>query len=494
MLPDGRRVTYGPRGYSYGPTSSINLGSRVHPYMHSSNSALTNSFMSADKAAQYPPGERYGHQHQLGRQPSLENGLPTIDTTYTSSTPPAFGSPRDDETGKLALARSPVNNVHSVLDAPLPASFDSNDISRAARYGPFPASVPSKFGLESPSPSLHSTKEDRPSETLKLLHTSAFGSSERLSPSNLVSNDNLMGSSPTLNAAEDYMVRRSMHSSSSRHSKQGISSSVPNGHWDPNFTFEEDLLPEVLANDVLTPQEKARRGSLRMSEADALSELPPASMTKFGSPVTSASPSRWGSLFQRQREEEMESGSLAKAMKHTGSSFGHVGSPLRNSSLAIDGELRAGNSIRPSSGGRSASDSLSVLTQQLQRTRLGDDGSGGSSPHLHPQAARLPSGSTATPGFVGRERDRERGGLERHVSSSSVGSNRYPTPIDEEDPAFVFRMEEEDEQSHRSLKRKSGGLGVGSWSYAGIVAGKSTTNTAKGRESTGIAETVGGGR
>ncbi len=82
------------------------------------------------------------------------------------------------------------NNVLSVMDAPLPASFDSNDISRAARYGPFPSSVPSKFGLESPSPSLHSARpDDGRSETLKLLHTSAFGSSEHLSPSNL-------GSSP----------------------------------------------------------------------------------------------------------------------------------------------------------------------------------------------------------------------------------------------------------------------------------------------------------
>ncbi len=183
-------------------------------------------------------------------------------------------------------------------------------------------------------------------------------------------------------------------------------------------------------------------------------------------------------------------------MKHAPSSFGHVGSPLRNSSLVIDGELRtpgsaSGPAVRPGSGSRSASDSLSVLTQQLQRTRLSDDVSGaGSSPHLHPQNPRLPGGGPA--GFIGKERDRERG-LERHVSSGSIGSaGRYPTPIDEEDPAFVFRMEEEDDHSHRSLRRKSGGLGVGTWSYAGIVAGKNANTPPKSREGPSIVETVGG--
>jgi cleavage and polyadenylation specificity factor subunit 4 len=83
---------------------------------------------------------------------------------------------------------------------------------------------------------------------------------------------------------------------------------------------------------------------------------------------------------------------------------------------------------------------------------------------------------------IGRDRDRERG-LERHVSSGSIGSSvtgRFTTPIDEEDPSFVFSMEEEDDTQIRSRKRVSGGhlaaaspLGVG-WTYASAVSGKAT--------------------
>ncbi len=66
----------------------INLGARVNPttYHHPSNSALTNSFMRADNVphtATSPFGDdRYS---QLGRQASGENGVPTIDTTYSSN-------------------------------------------------------------------------------------------------------------------------------------------------------------------------------------------------------------------------------------------------------------------------------------------------------------------------------------------------------------------------------------------------------------------------
>ncbi len=106
--PTAGESTTGPRGYTYGQ-SSINLGSRVHPYVHPPNSALTNSFMTADKAAAsqfaaFTNGATV--HHQLGRQPSLENGLPVLDATY-SGTPPAFGSPRDDDAAKLSLAPLP---------------------------------------------------------------------------------------------------------------------------------------------------------------------------------------------------------------------------------------------------------------------------------------------------------------------------------------------------------------------------------------------------
>ncbi|EFX03469.1 spindle poison sensitivity protein [Grosmannia clavigera kw1407] len=546
VLPDGRRVNYGKNGVTIG-AAPLGLGNRINPaaYLQSSNSALTNSFLHANAGtaqSSYPAnppfstgaaGEDRFHSQSnpLGRQPSMDGGLPTIDTTYPSNPASAYGSPPGAglaglEDPRAGLGLSPVNvKVLSVLDAPLPASFDSNGISHAARYGPWPASVPSKFGLESPTPSLHNAKDDRTSETLKLLHTSAFGSSDHLS-AGLLPPDHSMGSSPTaLGAHEEFFGKRAMHSSSLRYSKPRLlSSSVPkvDRDWDNEFLFlEEDYVPGTLANEVLTPQEKARRGSLRLNDGDGLSETPvtsnPASAnaTKFGSPVgaAAASPSRWSPWFQQRQpprsDDEPESGSLSRSMKHAASAFGHVGSPLRNSSLASNGDLDGHNSDFFSrsisqSATVNGSESLSVLTQQLQRTRLSDDGSSAHSLRLHPNAARNPSVSLntiAAAGIIGRDRsDRDRG-FERHVSSGSIGSSaagRFPTIIDEEDPAFLFSMEEEDEAASqvRTPKRKSVGLVSGNgaagsslWSYAGIVSGK---DAAKTHDSSNPVESIGG--
>lgn len=512
-------------------------------YHHTSNSALTNSFMRGDAVPAYtaaspytiPSEDRYANH--LGRQPSLESAaLPTIDTTYSSNPASVYGSPRDEEPNRFGLGLSPAAKGLSVLDAPLPASFDSNGISHAARYGPWPASVPSKFGLESPPHSLSAAKDGRTSETLKLLHTSAFGSSEHLgSQPGAGGNDSngfsSMGGSPPVGMAgrvphatsggvgtpaEEYFGRRAMHSSSLRYAKPRLlSSSAPKfdqHEWEPEFLFEEDYVPGALANEVLTPAEKARRGSttntLRGLDDNGESGLgmsigasPAAgglSAHKFGSP-SAASPSRWGPLFQRQKEEELSdlsNGSFAAAagastsrsMKHAGSAFGHVGSPLRNSSLAraMGAELMnntnnsSGSSPgRPGSGSRSGSgagESMSALTQQLRQTSL-DGGGDANSPRLHPSAAAR-NGSIGGPGtsVIGRERERDRA-LERHVSSGSIGSSgRFTTPIDEEDAAFVFSMEEEEEaNSHAARSRKRVSVGAASplgngWSYASAAA------------------------
>lgn len=581
MFADGRRVNHGRNGLTIGPAPAINIGMRVNPSTyHSSNSALTNSFMRADNGATYtsnptspyngPVDDRYSHHHQLGRQPSLENGLPTIDTTYSSNPTSTYGSPRDDDASRLGLGLSPANKGLSVLDAPLPASFDSNGISHAARYGPWPSSVPSKFGLDSPSPSLNAAKDGRTSETLKLLHTSAFGSSDHLSSSALGASAgaghvngpggdlNGFGSSPPAGApgihalggsgsmgflaGDEYLGKRAMHSSSLRYAKPRLlSSSVPkvDRDWETEFLFEEDYVPGALANEVLTPAEKARRGSttntLRASGAgDGFSDMAESvasnATTKYGSPASGASPSRWGPLFQRQRDDEaataanmLETGngslggaSGSRSMKHAASAFGHVGSPLRNSYLAsgLGAELngtgtstgtsstteRFGLSGRSGSGvtSNSSTESLSVLTQQLQRTRMGDDNPGGSSPRLHPRGGN--GGLTSTiAGTIGKEREREREqrerGLERHVSSGSIGSSvtgRFTTPIDEEDASFVFSMEEEDEAQMRTRRRTSGcHMGTASplsstWNYptpgATVDAASNVMNGGAGRE------------
>ncbi|KAJ4286347.1 hypothetical protein N0V88_008053 [Collariella sp. IMI 366227] len=504
VLPDGRRINYGKNGVTIGTAPGVPLGVRVSPttYHQPSNSALTNSFLRGEP---YTNSPSFGPQDDLygpqpGRPPHMESGLPIIDTTYSSNPASVYGSPRDEDAGRLGLGLSPVNTKGlSVLDAPLPASFDSNGISLAARYGPWPASVPSKFGLESPSHSLNAARDGRTSETLKLLHTSAFGT-DHLSPSAVGAGDgNGFGSSPPVGSAtlgsvlgnDEYFGRRMMHSSSMRYAKPRLlSSSVPkiDRDWEAEFMFEEDYVPGALANEVLTPAEKARRGSttstIRMGDSmEPVAESLPIAATKFGSPVMASSPSRWGPLFQRQREEDFDLGGSNRSMKHV-SAFGHVGSPLRNSSLAsaITAELD-----RESPGARgSRSESVSALTRQLRETHIAEGGSGSSSPHLHPIASRSAKASGLGAGIIGRERERERA-LERHISSGSVSSSvtgRFTTPIDEEDSSFVFSMEEEDDAQMRARKRVSGGnMGASSplstgWSYANVVASNRAASSA----------------
>lgn len=250
-----------------------------------------------------------------------------------------------------------------------------------------------------------------------------------------------------------------------------LSSSMPKTNvdrdWGSEFAFDDDngdnvpenYLPENL-QDLLTPAEKARRSSMRGEN-----DVDFSSLSKYGSPMGSSPSSRWGPLFQRQKEEE----EMARSARNAGSAFGHVGSPLRNSTLAQEmGErLNSANAPGRPSSQRISSDSMSVLSQQLQRSRL-DEPPPTSSPHLHPATARVQGGTSA----IGKER-----AMERHVSTGSISSSvtgRFTTPIDEEDPSFVFSMEEEEDASIAARrKRVSAGLGLGGiTSYAGAVASK----------------------
>ncbi|KAI0104247.1 hypothetical protein GGR51DRAFT_549508 [Nemania sp. FL0031] len=467
VLADGRRINYSKNGISIG--QPLHLGNRINPTTYSnSSSALTNSFMRADATGPYSPSYGYpipGDSFQtIDRRPSFEN-VPVIDTTY-SHTSSGYGSPRDEDPTRLGLGLSPVAAKGlSVLDAPLPASFDSNGISNAARYpaGPWPSSVPSQFGLDSPSPSLNAAKDARTSEALKLLHHSAFGSNDRLSST-------VTGSSPPSQPTDEYFGRRQMHSSRYARTKV-LSSSAPrvisgaiDRDWESEFPFlEEDYVPDNL-KDLLTPAEKARRGSRAADDETnghrgngsspsiigiSGTGTPNAEPTsKFGSPLAS-SPSRWGSLFQRQHEEQ-------EAKKHavgaSAGAYGHIGSPLRQSSLSAE-------VMRPRVASRSGS--LEGLSDQLQRTRIDGNGSGGESPLLHPHShIPRPSGRNG----------------ERHVSSGSISSSaRYTTPIGEEDGEFVFKMDEDGDRDStiRARKRTSGvGTILGPWgpNYASTVS------------------------
>ncbi|RDW68026.1 hypothetical protein BP6252_09422 [Coleophoma cylindrospora] len=474
VLPDGRRVNYnrgGPMGISVGPmpgAGHLNLGGRVPPDPYRGQASnLTSSFIGANGV----PPSTYGQQYSpfanadepfRSHQQSIDISVPTIDTSYVSHPGSNYGSPRDEDLSRFGLGLSPVAGKGlSVLDAPLPASFDSNGVSWIARHGPMASSVPAQFGIESPPQSLGEVRDGRTSEALKNLHSSAFGDDTR-------DRFNGIASSPPAGPAEEYFGKRVMHSQRYPRAKM-MSASLPKAvdkDWDAEFTYEEDYLPEAL-KDLMTDQEKARRGSRTATDEEGRpihsgTGTPSNETTsKFGSPSNgSGSPSRFHSLFQKhhqQREEEERS---------RVSAFGHVGSPLRNSSLTT--------SITPSPSQRSISrpntsasgdsspyvaspprqNSMSIIAQQLQRTRLSRAENNATDPGLHPVSAVRNSSNPIGSGRTG----------ERQLSSSSIGTGRFTTPIDEEQGDFVFSMEEDENQS----KRNSGG-----WTYTG---GKGSPN------------------
>ncbi|TVY60753.1 Zinc finger protein [Lachnellula suecica] len=475
VLPNGLRVNYkqgGPMGAGH-----LNLGGRLNTDLYhptNSGSALTNSFNRANAVPASPYTQQYSpftsqDEGYPGRQQSIDitvpSNVPTIDTSYASHPGSAYGSPRDEDLSRFGSAFSPVAGKGlSVLDAPLPASFDSNGVSWIARHGPVASSVPNKFGLDSPPGSVGAAKDGRTSEALKSLHSSAFGDDTR-------DRFNGIAASPPAQAAEEYFGKRVMHSQRFATKSKAMSASLPKAvdqDWpDHSFTFEEDYLPDVL-KDLMTPQEKARRGSRTNADEDGRPinsgtgtpnhDTP----TKFGSP-SHGSPSRWNALFERQKDEN-----AARA-----SQLGHVGSPLRNSSLHPGASPSSRPIARPSNAGDISpylaspprQSSMSIISQQLQRTRLSRAESGGSDSGLHPsRASSNPIGSGS--GRIG----------ERQISSSSIGnggSGRFTTPIDEEQGDFVFNMEGMEDMDDKGEKRNSGGwtYGSGKSPHLGAIGG-----------------------
>ncbi len=445
-------------------------------------SALANSLLHAP--APIPSiGLSYAYPHpddfsplQSIPPPLNPDMLPTTaDMGFMPYADSNYGSPRDESRYPI----SPAIKGLSALDAPLPASFDSNGISWIARNGPVAASVPSKFGLESPP---RSFREPPASDALRSLHDSAYGNGER-------SRLSAMASTPPSAAAEASGLRM-MHSQ--RYTKpKTMSASLPRqGHtddWDSTFTFEEDFIPNSL-QELLTPQEKMRRFSRSNNGEEengslgarfSLSGLgtPGESSSKVGSPIAS-SPSRFGPLFSRQRREEEGSG------LGTGMGVGHVGSPLRNSTLhpGASPSLRAIN--RPTPGDVSPyftspprQSSMSMISQQLQRTRLSKSdtptttisatagsGAGGiDNSSFFPTMAS--GGRSAAAGGNGVSAS---GRLDRAVSSSSMNNSRSVPSIDEE-PGEVFSMEEVDD-----TRRASNGGGAGGISWNAAPGGRSS--------------------
>ncbi|KAL4864972.1 hypothetical protein BDV12DRAFT_157588 [Aspergillus spectabilis] len=415
ILPDGRRVNRHTAGGMGIGSSHLNLGGRVNPQAYvNQDSALTNSVLSQQRmnghdpryVSQLPSQEEFAALHPQ-QQPPYDT-IPSIDTGLASDAGSKYGSPVEES----RFPMSPNHNQYlTALDAPLPASFDSQGISHAARYGPVAASMPSRFGLESPPVQ----RANPPLDALRNLRDAAYGAEPKKPSSSFI------GSSPP-GMLEDGLGSRFLHSQRAVKPRM-LSASVPRpgalDDWeDSNFPMEEDYLPMNLHDDVLTPQERLRRLSrtdheLSSSHRDLSGLGMSTSFTKVNSPLAS-SPSRFGALFakQRQKKEEEAHGSLT-----------HLGSPLRESALNFGGSPSLGPIGSPP-----RNTSASMISQQL------------SGLSLHPSSAR----HTPSVGTSSR--------LDRTVSSPVSTSK-----IDEEqgEGDLVFSMEEEEGNKRTSNEEHS---------------------------------------
>ncbi|KAF2759943.1 hypothetical protein EJ05DRAFT_316352 [Pseudovirgaria hyperparasitica] len=457
-------------------------------------------------SAGYGMSDDYFPRGNVGQQANFD-AIPTIDTTFTSHPGSTYGSPPNDRLGV-----SPSTRGRSVMDAPLPASFDSQGISHIARYGPIAQSVPSRLDPfdAMQAPSLPKPAGD--TETLRKLHDSVYGQTNPTVTTGF-------GSSPP--QQDEIGVRRPMHSERSLRPVVGMYSASYGGagldafasrrqvpyDWNQDdnsgFDDETEYVPQSLG-ELLTDQEKKRRFSRNDDEnpfRQSLSAVgtPTDTNSKVGSPKV-GSPSRFSALFERQRKND---GSDAASP----STFGHVGSPLRNSTLhpGASPSLRAvrqptATDVSPFVSSPPRQSSMSMISQQLQRTRLSSRASSNPnvndpdhpslqpSSSLHPGMARATSGSSIG-SITGRT------SLDRALSSGSIGRSDR---IDEEQG--LFSMEDEEEMEKRRIEKEGAGLGAitpsgsankrfsggwGAFSGLGASATKKDINSASSASSPG---------
>lgn len=412
--------------------------------------------LSMQALEQRPNGEMKEDMSHYQYAPRNGYEVPQFD--YTSASPKFGSSPQNND--RLPFGSSPHQKGLSVLDAPLPNSFDSNGVSMAQRGGPMAASVPSRFGFESPPSSL--PRKAFGNSALQDLHHSAFGGRGNL-------DSVLAGSSPPSGGDEPLSFpKRPLHSHSLRTSRPMFSSSVGTGLPTKSFEYsddeddgetdtdrEEDLLPASLHD--LIPGSRSRRES-RQAENPAsflaaqrrtLSTTATPGDSKSGSPSFSSSPSRYTSMFAPQRSNSSD----------------FVGSPLRNSGFgALPGppqsqrpSLAPEHTLSPGLSSPPRQASMSMLTQELQRTNLNAARAASSSSIPTIGSGSLTnamSGTTsaAAPGAPGAPRaptstSNKRLSIDRALSSVSIGRER----IDEEQE--LFDMDE--------ISGRSDGIGPG---------------------------------
>lgn len=394
-----------------------------------------------------------GAEQQMAYNSYMNGTGATNDTLY--------GSPRDD-VGKML---SPIGNSYRTLgplDAGLPASLDSNGISYYARHGPIAASVPSKFGMDSPPPSL---PRDARALALRSLHQSAFGDDQDLGESARASR------SPPVVGDEMSFGRRIMHSQFARQHKV-MSSSFPRAGllttdvWAPEqedklsnneadtFSFEEDFVPSSL-QELLTPQERNRRMSRTDNEEPVGSwghrnsitaPTTPGETSLAGSPGSS----RFGALFNRQKRDD----------EANYSSIGHVGSPLRNSyAHGTSPPFGAIGRPEPADGLVVASPtrqtSASNLSQHFQRIRLNrNDSSFNNGVESSNLSAMKPTMNGTPPSRP--IPDRPIPNLTGNATSTTPSSIGKPFTSIDEDTQFFMEGDDKDTLSKKPSAQKLG--------------------------------------
>lgn len=273
--------------------------------------------------------DRYSHHYSNG------NGY---DRPVGSPSTSQFGSPPNEMR---------FGNQHwpSAKDAPLPPSY-KNQVPNYAIKGPFGSSVPDKFGLGSPTSSSISQAIGSPPARDLQLQTS----------SNSAVKTNPLGASPGAQAV-DSIHRRMMHSDRlAREAKGGLASSLPVRNLDDDFGIGSSLLPSVVRDEVMTPEERRQNSKAEQEPIGSWKDrsaglaIPRRSSNVVGSPPAASSPSRFQSIFEEQRRER-------------NSTIGSVGSPLRENWFP-DGN----SSISGRPGAQMSGISQAMARMELNRT------------------------------------------------------------------------------------------------------------------------------
>ena len=453
IAPDGTAVNRGPQfapgpAFASGqsPATAFGQAQAPPPSLLSMQAQAHAQAQALDHRPSIDKLPEYEHYQYPPQRTSQEH--PQIDMTYTSASP-TYGSPLRNNRFR---GSSPGRGL-SVLDAPLPSSFDSNGISMAAMNSHHPSSVPVKFGMDSP-PSSFPHKSQLGNTALQELHNSAFGGRGI--------NHVLAGSSPPSGPDEPLTFpKRSLHSErlhAPRH--QMISASLGTRLPTQSFDYsddeegdtdrEEGLLPASLRD--LIPEGRSKSSSRTRAEHENLSATFLAAQRRTISGHGATQDGKWGSPYSSSPSRL--TGLFTRTLSGRSDGDGHVGSPLRNSGLAISSSRPASGELSPSVSSPPRQASMSMLTQELQRTKLG--------------AARSQAAASVGLTRSGSNGSNPRSSLDRALSSNGVGRQR----IDEEQDLFdMDELSDTSRSAPRVIPHRDGDGGFGSSRPLGFSPG-----------------------